>query len=446
MTRNPSGVFLDHKTAVDPSIVVKQEFGLLLTVPRSSGNDFKANVGAAATELAASSATACLTLASAGSNSLGTFAGFCMDTVSHAYETASVANKVMRAVVQIASDSKSSPLHRSGSTCTFSCPAFLPAATQKSSKKNREDNRRRKTRHRRFCLDQTFDRVLGGTVSQLAARLQSAEMQAIGRGLFASMAPMVGLLSTTHGEFAVASAGVSLAFCPCLGMFECGFSDQMNILTQKFSIDNLGLRELEHGVVVATAMQGSLGLARMYLGDFFGGSYALLLAILGYNSRIPGPSSTWLRTYVLISFINGTMSSIDLVQQALNETFPSLVLSAPFGVNLAHMISFAVPLSSFTGAYLGWQHIKMQRKVAQVAYQQQVEHILRNPPWPPPRLPEEIVHSMLQQQARLSGAPSSPAMKTSALSGNEVLPRSGRSGLLSIPEQDGKCGYEEDED
>merc|ERR1712232_1146361 len=96
------------------------------------------------------------------------------------------------------------------------------------------------------------------------------------------------------------------------------------------------------------------------------------------------------------TFINGTMSCIDLVQQALNQSFPVLLLSLPLSVNLAHLSTLLIPPVSFLGAYCGWQHIKMQRKVTLEQYTHQIEHMLQNPPWPPPPLPAQIVHSMVQ--------------------------------------------------
>lgn len=37
-----------------------------------------------------------------------------------------------------------------------------------------------------------------------------------------------------------------------------------------------------------------------------------------------------------------------------------------------HLVQLSLPSVSFFGAYCGWQHIKMQRKVAMEVYQQQL--------------------------------------------------------------------------
>lgn len=147
------------------------------------------------------------------------------------------------------------------------------------------------------------------------------------------------------------------------------------------------MQELEKGVLVATFVQGSLGIMRICLGDVFSGAYALLLATLGYNSRRPGPASNWLKTYVLITFINGTMSGIDLCQQFLLQNYPVLLPGLPIAVNCAHLVTLLVPWVSFLGAYCGWQHIKMQRQAAIKAYQEQIMMLMEQPPWPPPPLP-----------------------------------------------------------
>ncbi|CAJ1351625.1 unnamed protein product [Effrenium voratum] len=151
-------------------------------------------------------------------------------------------------------------------------------------------------------------------------------------------------------------------------------------------LPELSLQALQRGLLVATFFQGSLGLLRICLGDFFSGSYTLLLATLGYNSRHPGPASAWLKTYVLISFINGTMGHIDLVQNLLLHNFPSIQLSLPLSVNLMHTVQLLVPGVSYCGAYFGWQHLKTQRKLMVEAYQRELMTMLEHPPWPPPPL------------------------------------------------------------
>merc|ERR1719247_772377 len=202
----------------------------------------------------------------------------------------------------------------------------------------------------------------------------------------------------------------AMAFCPIDFGFVSNFKGCS--LSHCAPIRELTMQELEKGVLVATFVQGSLGIVRMCLGDVFSGCYGLLLATLGYNSRRPGPASNWLKTYVLITFINGTMSGIDLVQQMLLQNYPVILPGLPLAVNGAHLVTLLVPWVSFLGAYCGWQHIKMQRKAAIEAYQEQMMMLMEQPPWPPPPLPFPLpgmpgfqVVEDPQQMPRPSGGP-----------------------------------------
>ncbi|CAK0874522.1 unnamed protein product, partial [Prorocentrum cordatum] len=85
------------------------------------------------------------------------------------------------------------------------------------------------------------------------------------------------------------------------------------------------------------------------------------------------PSSNWLKTYVLITFINGTMGSIDIVQSMLIGNLPIIHYALPARLNLMHMVQLLVPGASFMGAYCGWQHFKKQQRVAAQAYHQQLQ-------------------------------------------------------------------------
>ncbi|OLP99143.1 hypothetical protein AK812_SmicGene18357 [Symbiodinium microadriaticum] len=189
-------------------------------------------------------------------------------------------------------------------------------------------------------------------------------------------------LAPLGGAFHAPSGNVAMAFCP---FPLCSVSE---LGVKGFSCAPLpALPELpELSLQVLLVFPSGPARLRICLGDFFSGSYTLLLATLGYNSRHPGPASAWLKTYVLISFINGTMGHIDLVQNMLLHNFPALQLSLPISVNLMHVVQLLVPGVSFCGAYFGWQHLKMQRKVMVEAYQRELMMMLEHPPWPPPPL------------------------------------------------------------
>jgi len=200
---------------------------------------------------------------------------------------------------------------------------------------------------------------------------------------------------------AALSGGLSLSFCPFPLTSSCNLSSlQMHLLHEPT------LKDLQTGIVLATFVQGSMGVVRILLGDVFSGCYTLLLATLGFNARRPGPASNWLRTFVLLTFINGTMSSIDLVQSKLLQTFPVVQLAAlPLSVNMLHAAQLLVPAISFFGAYCGWQHIKMQRRLQREAYQQRLLLLMENTPWPPPPLPGMSLPCLPQVMSAVPGFP-----------------------------------------
>eukprot|EP00931_Biecheleriopsis_adriatica_P039242 TRINITY_DN22443_c0_g1_i1.p1 TRINITY_DN22443_c0_g1~~TRINITY_DN22443_c0_g1_i1.p1 ORF type:complete len:470 (-),score=94.76 TRINITY_DN22443_c0_g1_i1:57-1433(-) len=211
---------------------------------------------------------------------------------------------------------------------------------------------------------------------------QADELRAKACGFLAqALLPLAGM----HGGAGAVGSPVVTAFCP----FPLGCVAELG--AKGLGIDEcapmeLSMQALQRGLLVATFAQGSLGLLRMCLGDFFSGSYTLLLATLGYNSRHPGPASAWLKTYVLISFINGTMGHIDLVQNMLLQNFPVVAATLPLSVNLMHAVQLVIPGVSFCGAFFGWQHLKAQRKAMIEAYQRDLLMMMEQAPWPPPPL------------------------------------------------------------
>ncbi len=153
----------------------------------------------------------------------------------------------------------------------------------------------------------------------------------------------------------------------------------------------------QRALFLITLAQGGLGACRIFLGDVFGGAYALMLATLGYNSRFPGPAANWLKTYILITFINGTVGTVDLIQNLLLGNFPILSPALPLQLNIAHLIQVSVPFMSFSGALIGWAFISAQKEyMAKYTYEQSKPPPL-NPhlPWPPPALPApEVMEHM----------------------------------------------------
>lgn len=266
-----------------------------------------------------------------------------------------------------------------------------------------------------------------GLAAFLAGGPKAAELRASACGILATMLTP---LASGGGVLALAGSagGPAMAFCPM--PFDCLPMGKGGSMSQWAPIRELTMQELEKGVLVATFVQGSLGIIRMCLGDVFSGCYGLLLATLGYNSRRPGPASNWLKTYVLITFINGTMSGIDLIQQTLLGNYLGITPALPLAVNCAHLVTIAVPWVSFLGAYCGWQHIKMQRKAAIEAYQEQMMMLMQQPPWPPPPLPFPL--------PGMTGLPGMPGFQM--VEDGSHMPGAGRLPTVEeVPEESEAC-------
>lgn len=265
------------------------------------------------------------------------------------------------------------------------------------AREDEDDRGREEFRRGQHC--QGFGLSQGVGLLRRAASLAAA---AAAPGAAEWRAGVCAALATALAPLAVPGAatlpgGVAMAFCPfppaltTAGGALPGGLKSLSSLGQWDPVEHLSLEDLEKGILVATFIQGSLGLIRICLGDVFSGSYTLLLATLGYNSRRPGPSSNWLKTYVLITFINGTMGGIDIAQSMLIGNFPIIHYALPARLNLMHAVQLLVPGASFLGAYCGWQHFKKQQKVAVQAYHQQLQQqmmmLMEQAPWPPPPLP-----------------------------------------------------------
>lgn len=181
--------------------------------------------------------------------------------------------------------------------------------------------------------------------------------------------------------------GVCVACCPFV---PCSTAGCLPLCTL---IEHASPEDLEKGLLVITFMQGSLGLLKIGLGDFIGGAYTLLLATIGFNSRRAGPTLLHLlKTYVMMSFLNGMMSSIDLLQNLLMHNLPVILMSLPMSVNLTHVVQMVGPTVSFAGARVGWYHIEKQQDMAleaSMAYYRQLAAMQHHrwPPLPVPGLP-----------------------------------------------------------
>ena len=124
----------------------------------------------------------------------------------------------------------------------------------------------------------------------------------------------------------------------------------------------------------AAGFQSSLGLAKALTGDVYSGVYNMLLGILGVSCSREGKSKDMLKTYVVITFINGCVQAMEVVQVSL-AGMSLLGKGLPFMMAVGHVVTLLNPISSFLGAYLGWQFVKTakhQYLIALAHYQLQM--------------------------------------------------------------------------
>jgi hypothetical protein len=76
-----------------------------------------------------------------------------------------------------------------------------------------------------------------------------------------------------------------------------------------------------------------------------------------------------LKTYVVISFINGCVQAMEVIQLSL-VGIPLFGHGMPFLVTLSHGITVLNPFTAFVGAYLGWQYIKAAKQQYMIALAQ----------------------------------------------------------------------------
>jgi hypothetical protein len=111
------------------------------------------------------------------------------------------------------------------------------------------------------------------------------------------------------------------------------------------------------GTTYAAGFQACLGLAKACTGDIYSGVYNCLLGALGVSCSRPGKSREMLKTYVVITFINGCVQAMEVVQIVLLG-IPMFGHGMPFVVTAGHVITLLNPVAAFMGAYIGWQCVK----------------------------------------------------------------------------------------
>ena len=105
-------------------------------------------------------------------------------------------------------------------------------------------------------------------------------------------------------------------------------------------------------LVGLSGMQVLLAFHSILAGDLYGGTYAGLLGVLGFNTSKAERSSEMFKTYLVITFINGCVQGM--------EVFQLVLMGAPF---LEHSTSYIAPVVSSLASYIGWMYVKKQKKM-----------------------------------------------------------------------------------
>merc|ERR1719326_343354 len=79
--------------------------------------------------------------------------------------------------------------------------------------------------------------------------------------------------------------------------------------------------QTQDSVVFFCFGQISVGAVRFYTGDWYGGLYAALLGVLGVQTSLKGGNRDMLKTFVVITFICGLSSGLEIVQLGLTHQY-----------------------------------------------------------------------------------------------------------------------------
>jgi hypothetical protein len=115
------------------------------------------------------------------------------------------------------------------------------------------------------------------------------------------------------------------------------------------------------GTMYSAGFQSSLGVAKILTGDIYSGVYNTLLGVLGVSCSREGKNREMLKTYIVISFINGCVQAMEVFQVSL-VGIPMFGHGVPLLLAGAHVITILNPVASFVGAYLGWQYVRAAKQ------------------------------------------------------------------------------------
>jgi hypothetical protein len=107
----------------------------------------------------------------------------------------------------------------------------------------------------------------------------------------------------------------------------------------------------------SAGFQALLGISKALTGDVYSGAYNTLLGVLGVSCSREGKSKDMLKTYTVITFINGCVQAMEVVQISL-AGIPLFGHGMSAYIATGHVVSILNPFASFLGAYVSWQFIK----------------------------------------------------------------------------------------
>ena len=111
----------------------------------------------------------------------------------------------------------------------------------------------------------------------------------------------------------------------------------------------------------SAGFQALLGISKALTGDVYSGAYNTLLGVLGVSCSREGKNREMLKTFTVISFINGCVQAMEVVQISL-AGIPLIGYGMPSIASAGHLISILNPFASFLGAYVSWQLIKASKE------------------------------------------------------------------------------------
>jgi len=95
-----------------------------------------------------------------------------------------------------------------------------------------------------------------------------------------------------------------------------------------------------------------LGAHSVISGDLYGGTYAALLGVLGFNTSRGERTPEMFKTYLVITFINGCVQGM--------EVFQMMLVGAPIA---GHLSVYLAPVVSSLASYIGWMYVKKQKRM-----------------------------------------------------------------------------------